>query len=535
MAFEKKDQAKVYQPKDGDTLQAIAEAETAAGNPVTWQEIAQYNWGTQDEEEIENFLREELGAVARGEDRKYRLRASDTGEGELKIPKRYQLKNIPIKNTHTIKLKKKKCPKQFVECCSLPAITFGFNSSFIRPSVVEHLGELDSLAKQHTDTKIMIFGHTDAVGSDAYNKKLSERRAWSTYAFIINDANVWEDLYNHPDEEWGVAVVQEILTDLGHDPGSIDNDMGPATKKAMRSFLGLPEGASVSNDAAFRKDLFAAYMGGKHDIKLTADNFMNPGYMGCGEFNLLEETDSQSEINRRVTFYFFHAERQPKLPCQFADIAPCKEQMVDTDKRHVEGFSCSFYDSWAKKCPAEAPPWQEVYLLDYAGHPIANIPYRARVGDSVISQGKTNDNGIARVSLSAPPKIALDWGEPIAGSGEEYRFSAEHQLELPAGDKAKSGQVMLHNLGYNHDPSHEEFVHDFQQEWAHETSGDVNHIYEELEKWHGTGSPPSHGGAADDDCDPEDPWSSEVCVEEEDPEDGFCGCEENDDTDYEED
>ena len=534
MAFEKKENAKVYQPKDGDTLKSIAAAETAAGNPITWQEIAQYNWGTQDEDEVQTFMRDELGTKARGSDHDYQFSADDSGEGELRIPKRFKQQNIPIKSQHKIRLKKKTCPQQFVECCSLPAITFGFNSSFIRPSVVEHLSELDDLAKQHKGTKLMVFGHTDAIGSESYNKKLSERRAWSAYGFIINDTSIWEDLYSHNDEDWGVKVIQEILADLGHDPGAIDDKMGPATKGAMRSFLGLPENASVSNDAAFRKDLFAAYMGGKHDIELTAEDFMNPGHMGCGEFNLLEDTDAKSEINRRVTFYFFNAERLPKLPCKAADTAPCKKQMVNTDKRHVEGFSCSFYDSWAKKCPAEAPPWQEVYLLDLEGHPIADTPYRARAGDAVISEGTTNGNGLARVSLSAPPIITIDWGEPPPGSNSEFRYSVEHQLEIPDGNKEESARLMLHNLGYEHDAGHQDFVHDFQEEWALNLSGDVNHIFEDLKKWHSTGAPPLID-EGDEACDAEDPWGDEICHEEqEEPEDGYCGCTEDEDDEEDE-
>ena len=53
MAFRNRDDAKIYQPQDGDTLKSIAERETAAGNLITWQELAQYNWGTQDDNEIE--------------------------------------------------------------------------------------------------------------------------------------------------------------------------------------------------------------------------------------------------------------------------------------------------------------------------------------------------------------------------------------------------------------------------------------------------------------------------------------------------
>lgn len=65
MGFEKTESAKLYTAIDGDTLQAIAERETAAGNPITWQELAKYNWGTDDPATINELLRDELGARKR--------------------------------------------------------------------------------------------------------------------------------------------------------------------------------------------------------------------------------------------------------------------------------------------------------------------------------------------------------------------------------------------------------------------------------------------------------------------------------------
>lgn len=57
MGFLSKEKAKKYIPQDGDTLESIAERETQSGNAITWQDIAQYNWGTEDGEEIKtSFL-----------------------------------------------------------------------------------------------------------------------------------------------------------------------------------------------------------------------------------------------------------------------------------------------------------------------------------------------------------------------------------------------------------------------------------------------------------------------------------------------
>ena len=355
MAFQSHDDAKVYQHRDGDTLDTIAARETEAGNPITWQELARYNWGTDDPEEVDAFLRDDLGARARTEDGRLALRSDDSPRKPLKVPLQFEATGLALCQTHKIRVRLRSAPKQFLECSHLPGVTFAFDSSFLRPNVVGYLKKLEVVARRNPEAKIMIFGHTDGVGDDLYNKQLSERRAFSAHAFITNDPDAWEVLYNHADEGWGLPVVQEILAALGHDPGAPDGDWGPQTRADIRSFLGLPDDAAVANDAAFRRDLFAAYMADKHDIDLPPNRFMDPGYMGCGEFNPVEEADGPNEWNRRVTFFFFHEDRLPTLPCEFAATGACEKQMVEVSPRNHASFKCSFFDSLAKRCRSDPP------------------------------------------------------------------------------------------------------------------------------------------------------------------------------------
>jgi outer membrane protein OmpA-like peptidoglycan-associated protein len=355
MGFDRRDNARRYVPQEGDTLERIAERERAAGNPVTWQEIARFNWGTDDPHEVDACLRDELGCRKRDAANHYVISTEDEPRSELLIPVAFKKAGLALGKTYTLRVRRKQCPEQFLGCCSLPGVTFALNKSFLRPSVIERLRPLETLARAHPEAKIMIFGHTDAVGGELHNKRLSERRAWSVHAFITNDVAAWETLYNRSDESWGVPALQEILEALGHDPGVFDGVWGPRTRAAVRAFLGLPEGAAVQNDAAFRARLFAAYMAGKHEIDLPPARFMELGYMGCGEFNPIEDSPGAREANRRVTFYLFHPARLPNLPCAFNDVAPCKKQMVSLEARHKASFRCSFYDSWAKSCPGEGP------------------------------------------------------------------------------------------------------------------------------------------------------------------------------------
>lgn len=65
-------------------------------------------------------------------------------------------------------------------------VLFAYNQSELMP---EARSELDSLmAKlQNTDVvSVKVVGHTDSQGSDAYNQKLSERRASSVAAYLLS-------------------------------------------------------------------------------------------------------------------------------------------------------------------------------------------------------------------------------------------------------------------------------------------------------------------------------------------------------------
>ena len=73
-------------------------------------------------------------------------------------------------------------------------ILFAFNSADILP---EAKPSLDELGKALTDPKLtggtfLIAGHTDAKGSDEYNLALSQRRAASVKAFLVETYKVDE-------------------------------------------------------------------------------------------------------------------------------------------------------------------------------------------------------------------------------------------------------------------------------------------------------------------------------------------------------
>lgn len=58
-------------------------------------------------------------------------------------------------------------------------VLFDFDKSDIRPDAAATLDQVAAALKQVDDHAIQISGHTDAIGTDAYNQQLSERRAAS--------------------------------------------------------------------------------------------------------------------------------------------------------------------------------------------------------------------------------------------------------------------------------------------------------------------------------------------------------------------
>src|SRR5688500_2264600 len=65
------------------------------------------------------------------------------------------------------------------------AITFGFDSSALNPAFYGTLDRVASTLREYGQTIIEIAGHTDSVGTDAYNQALSVRRAQAVADYLI--------------------------------------------------------------------------------------------------------------------------------------------------------------------------------------------------------------------------------------------------------------------------------------------------------------------------------------------------------------
>lgn len=56
-------------------------------------------------------------------------------------------------------------------------VNFAFDSAKIKPEYMDKIRTVSSFMAEHNDYTVLLEGNTDSVGSEAYNKKLSEKRA----------------------------------------------------------------------------------------------------------------------------------------------------------------------------------------------------------------------------------------------------------------------------------------------------------------------------------------------------------------------
>ncbi len=68
----------------------------------------------------------------------------------------------------------------------LRGITFDFNKATIKPEFAPVLDEAEQILKDNPRIRVTIEGHTDSIGSEAYNQRLSERRADAVKRYLVS-------------------------------------------------------------------------------------------------------------------------------------------------------------------------------------------------------------------------------------------------------------------------------------------------------------------------------------------------------------
>ncbi len=68
---------------------------------------------------------------------------------------------------------------------NLSDVLFDVDKATLKPGAREKLARIAGILAGHPDLKVEIEGHTDSTGSDEYNQRLSERRAASVHAYLM--------------------------------------------------------------------------------------------------------------------------------------------------------------------------------------------------------------------------------------------------------------------------------------------------------------------------------------------------------------
>ena len=87
-----------------------------------------------------------------------------------------ELKNIDILNSEA--------PKEMTIVLDERALNFDFDKSNVKPEYYDLLKNIKEFVEQN-NYEITIVGHTDSIGSNAYNFKLSRRRAENVKAKLL--------------------------------------------------------------------------------------------------------------------------------------------------------------------------------------------------------------------------------------------------------------------------------------------------------------------------------------------------------------
>ncbi len=69
---------------------------------------------------------------------------------------------------------------------SLDGAHFDFNKATLKPEGMAKLDQAAAVMAENADLTVGVEGHTDSVGSDAYNQKLSERRAQAAVDYLVS-------------------------------------------------------------------------------------------------------------------------------------------------------------------------------------------------------------------------------------------------------------------------------------------------------------------------------------------------------------
>jgi len=309
---------------------------------------------------------------------------------------------------------------------------FASNLSFPGPAVLsllrhDHLstdGVTPLAERVRGGAKLQVFGHTDATGSEADNKTLSDRRAACVLALLTRD--VGPLLEAAETEGWGLDLQQVMLRAVECDPGPIDGEFGDLTHAAVETFQRrYADGAyheesdtpyvvdlAVDGDLgpATADALIDAYVS-LYSPRLSSDSMVpNTPASGCAFHN--PAVDPDRDENRRVSLVVHHRplEYPESTPCIRGDAMACPA--VKDNARHA----CMWFREHVVEKPFEEavhhhflPSWLKLDNGNYMLSALTTVPDTEDIEFQVFASKEPADG----VDLPDPSFHLHDIGQPI--------------------------------------------------------------------------------------------------------------------------
>ena len=106
-------------------------------------------------------------------------------------------------------------------------VLFDFNKADIKPEAAASLAKVALIIKKKARGRVLIEGHTDSIGTDEYNQKLSERRAEAVRRWLADRHGINPDIMAI--KGWGEARPAAPNTN----PDGSDNPAGRALNRRV--------------------------------------------------------------------------------------------------------------------------------------------------------------------------------------------------------------------------------------------------------------------------------------------------------------
>jgi outer membrane protein OmpA-like peptidoglycan-associated protein len=338
----------------------------------------------------------------------------------------------------------------------LVGMHFDTNKSFLLPTALRGIRSLVEVYRNDPTGTLLILGHTDTTGAEAYNLDLSVERAEATRAFLQDDVAAWEAWYaagKPAQKRWGAREDQAMIEALPC----------PPTVAGFQRWSNDARGTDLAVDGAAgpntRRALIAAYM----DLDGTTLPFgVSVEIHGCGEF--FPDNDRGDDVedadNRRVELYCFHHAVVPPVPGRTATRGEPEDPAWRRQVTRDVDVETAADELWVR-------------LHDGDAAPMTDVPYRVLLGGRVRAEGTSADGWVV-VFLPAdvcPERVTVEWGAPDDDGVRP--FHADLHVDCRSGGERAQAAARLHNLGYRTDGDErfEQAVRDFQRDYAIDETG----------------------------------------------------------------